>query len=236
MTTDTMSAVRGYDAGLAAPEETMSLAEETAALIAKSATMFNDEQKAIYKHAQEHIAASDILETALGVGDEAPMFELPDAHGTKVDLADVLKSGPAIVSFYRGAWCPFCNLEIRAMQRELASAEAAGVTLVAISPNTPDESLGLIDKADLTFSVLSDAENAVAKQFNLVYQMEEGLVDLYRDQGRDIAAMNDSEVWELPVPATYVIDRDGVIRYAFVDLNHRARAEPADVVAVAAGL
>ena len=83
---------------------------------------------------------------------------------------------------------------------------------------------------------LSDAENAVAKQFNLVYEMEQSLVDLYVGQGRDIAGMNGSADWELPVPATYVIDRGGVIRYAFIDLNHRARAEPSEVVAVAAGL
>lgn len=214
----------------------MTLAEETAALITKSATMFTPEMGVIYKRAQEHIEASGILETALKVGDTAPMFKLPDAHGNMVDLADVLASGPAVVSFYRGAWCPFCNLELRAMQRELAGAEAAGVTLVAISPNTPDESLALLAQSELTFPVLSDAENAVAKQFNLVYDMEQSLVDLYVEQGRDIAGMNGSAVWELPVPATYVIDQAGVIRYAFVDLNHRARAEPSEVVAVASGL
>lgn len=212
----------------------MSLADETAALAAQSATRFSDERKAIYRKAQEHIEATDILSTALGVGDRAPMFELPDAKGEMVRLADVLASGPAVISFYRGAWCPFCNLELRAMQRELAAAEAAGVTLVAISPNTPDESLDLISEADLTFPVLSDADNAVARQFNLVYEMEAGIVDFYRSQGRDIARMNGSDVWELPVPATYVVDQGGVIRYAFVDLNHRVRAEPSEVVAVAA--
>ena len=172
----------------------MTLAEETAALITKSAAMFTPEMGVIYKRAQEHIEASGVLETALKVGDTAPMFELPDAHGKMVNFADVLASGPAVVSFYRGAWCPFCNLELRAMQRELAGAEAAGVTLVAISPNTPDESLALIDKSELTFPVLSDAENAVAKQFNLVYDMEQSLVDLYVEQNRDIAAMNGSAV------------------------------------------
>ncbi len=214
----------------------MTLAEDTAALITKSAAMFTPEMGVIYKRAQEHIEASGILETALKVGDNAPNFKLPDAHGNMVDFADVLASGPAVVSFYRGSWCPFCNLELRAMQRELAGAEAAGVTLVAISPNTPDESLSMISEAELTFPVLSDANNVVAKQFNLVYEMEESLVNLYREQNRDIAGMNGSEVWELPVPATYVVDQAGVIRYGFVDLNHRARAEPAEVVAVAAGL
>jgi peroxiredoxin len=214
----------------------MTLAEEVEALTAKSRANADAERKAIYAKAAESIAASDILEEALQVGDEAPMFELPDAFGHVVKLADILKTGPAIVSFYRGSWCPFCNLELRALQRELHAVDAAGTTLVAISPNKPDESLGLIEKHEITFPVLSDQDNTVAKQFNLVYEMEPGLVDHYRGIDRDIGEMNDSEVWELPVPATYVIDESGVIKFAFVDLNHRVRAEPADVVAVAAAL
>jgi peroxiredoxin len=214
----------------------VTLAEENAALMAVSAAKATDEMKAIYKTAQEHIVGEGILEKALGVGDMVPMFELPDADGQMVSLADVLANGPAVISFYRGAWCPFCNLELRAMQRELASAEASNVTMVAISPNTPDTSRDLVAEAEVTFPVLSDAENAVARQFNLVYEMEAGLVDFYKAQGRDINKMNGSEVWELPVPATYVVDTSGVIQYAYVDLNHRARAEPSEVVAIAAAL
>lgn len=214
----------------------MTLADETAALAAAAGANATPERKAIYGKAQQHIEASNILDTALKVGDTAPMFELPGADGVTVKLADVLASGPAVVSFYRGAWCPFCNLELRAMSRELDNAEAAGVTLVAISPNTPDTSAKMVDEGELTFPVLSDAENAVAKSFNLVYEMEEGLVDFYKAEGRDIAGMNGSEVWELPVPATYVIDTTGVIQYAYVDLNHRVRAEPSEVIAIAAAL
>jgi peroxiredoxin len=214
----------------------MTLAEDNAALIEKSAAKATDEMKVIYKTAQEHIVAQGIPERALGVGDSAPMFALPDAHGQMVSFADVLSNGPAVVSFYRGAWCPFCNLELRAMQRELESAQASNVTLVAISPNTPDTSLDFVNEIEVTFPVLSDAENTVAKQFNLVYEMEAGLVDFYKSQSRDIDKMNGSDVWELPVPATYVIDQGGVVRFAYVDLNHRARAEPSEVVAIAAGL
>ncbi len=214
----------------------MTLAEEMAAFAAQGRATHSAERKAIYAGAAEALAATDILQTALGVGDRAPMFELPDAFGHQVKLADLLEKGPAIVSFYRGSWCPFCNMELRALQREVASADACGATLVAISPNVPDESLGLIAKHEITFPVLSDHENVVAKQFHLVYEMEPAMVAYYRRIGRDVGAMNGSEAWELPVPATYVIDRTGVIRFAFVDLNHRARAEPADVVAAAADL
>lgn len=214
----------------------MTLAEELEARREKGRQDFDPRRKAVYKKAAEAIAETDILEQALREGDEAPMFELPDAFGRVVGLAELLDQGPAIVSFYRGAWCPFCNLELRALERELDAAAAAGATLVAISPAKPDVSAEVIEDLGLTYPVLSDHDNAVAKQFGLVYEMEKGLVAYYREIGRDVAAMNDSERWELPVPATYVIDRSGVIRYAFVDLNHRVRAEPADVVAVTASL
>jgi len=217
-------------------KNTPTLAEELEALAARSRASSSEETKAVYRKSAESVAASGILEQALRAGDAAPMFELPDAHGTIVRLADILEKGPAIVSFYRGSWCPFCNLELRALQRELDAVDAAGATLVAISPNKPDESLGLIAKHELTFPVLSDHENEVAKQFKLVFEMHPDLVAHYKAIDRRIDEMNASDVWELPVPATYVIDRAGVIRYAYIELSHRVRAEPAEVIAAAASL
>lgn len=214
----------------------MSLADQTAALTQKSMTMFSDDVKAVYGKNQKHAEAQLSADDALGVGDSAPMFELPDAHGNPVSLAEVLENGPVVISFYRGAWCPFCNLELRAMQQELANAEAANVTLVAISPNSPDTSLEFANEIEVTFPVLSDTDNVVAKQFNLVFELDESLIEMWTNDGRDIAALNGSDKWELPVPATYVVDQSGVIQYAFVDLNHRERAEPSEVVAIAAGL
>ncbi len=214
----------------------MTLAEQNAALIEKSMGMLSDEVKAVYGENQKHVEAQEHLKNALGVGDTAPMFELPDADGNTVSLAEVLKNGPAVVSFYRGSWCPFCNLELRAMQQELANAEAANVTLVAISPNTPDISSDFAKEIEVTFPVLSDVDNVVAKQFNLVFGISDGLIELMTEQGRDLTEMNGSQNWELPIPATYVIDQSGVIQFAFVDTNHRARAEPSEVVAIAAAL
>lgn len=214
----------------------MTLAEQNAALVEKSMTMFSDDVKAIYGANQKHVEAQEHLKNALGVGDTVPSFALPDANGDTVSLADVLADGPVVLSFYRGSWCPFCNLELRAMQQELANAEAANVTLVAISPNTPDISSEFAKEIEVTFPVLSDVDNAVARQFNIVFEINDGLAELMKEQGRDLTEMNGSDKWELPIPATYVIDQAGVIQFAFVDTNHRARAEPSEVVAIAAAL
>ena len=214
----------------------MSLKEELQARVEKGRASFDAERSAVYARQAEALAQSDILERALRTGDTAPMFDLPDAHGNRVRLSDVLHDGPAVISFYRGSWCPFCNLELRALQREVEGARRAGVTLVAISPNKPDISEEMIDDLGLTFPVLSDSGNEVGSAFGLVYEMVPEQVDYYRDHGRDIGAMNGTETWTLPVPATYVVDGAGIIRFDFIDLNHRVRAEPSEVVAVAGSL
>lgn len=190
----------------------------------------------MYERAAEALEASGIEERVLREGDTAPDFELPDAMGRPVRLADLREKGPVIVSFYRGQWCPFCNLELRGLQRALGEVESAGATLVAISPNTPDVTMSTVEKLELEFPVLSDYDNLVAKQFNLVYEMIPENIEMYLDHGRDIGTLNGTGKWELPIPATYVIDRKGMIRYAFVDLNHRRRAEPSEVAAIAADL
>jgi len=190
----------------------------------------------MYERAAAALQASGIGDRVLREGDTAPDFELPDAVGRLVRLTDLRARGPVIISFYRGQWCPFCNLELRGLQRALEEVESAGATLVAISPNTPDVTMSTVEKLELEFPVLSDHDNLVAKQFNLVYEMTPENVEMYRDHGRDIGTLNGTGKWELPIPATYVIDRSGTIHYAFVDLNHRRRAEPSEVAAIAADL
>lgn len=214
----------------------MALAEELADRAAQGRTRLPNETQEMYERALAALDSSGITDRALGEGDTAPDFELPNAVGERVRLSDLLSSGPVILSFYRGQWCPFCNLELRALQRAITDIESAGATLVAVSPNTPDTSLTTVEKHSLTFPVLSDHDNLVAKQFNLVYEMTAENIENYREKGRDIPAMNGTDKWELPIPATYVINSDRVIRYSFVDTNHRVRGEPSEVVAVAARL
>jgi len=214
----------------------MSLRDELAEFAAAGKKSFDPNRAAIYAKQSAAIAETPILDKALRTGDTAPMFELPDAYGRPVRLQDLLAAGPVILSFYRGSWCPFCNLELRALQRELDNVVNAGARLVAISPNRPDISVELIDKLELTFPVLSDRDNRVGEQFGLVYEVIPEQRDLYLAGGRDLRELNGSERWTLPVPATYVIDRAGTIRFDFIDLNHRVRAEPSEVVAVAESL
>lgn len=176
------------------------------------------------------VADSGIVGSAVAVGDTAPTFTLPDANGESVNLHTLLQSGPVVVSFYRGGWCPYCNLELRALQAVLGDIEAAGAALVAISPQTPDESLSTQQKAELDFHVLSDAGSDVIRRYGLVYTVDAATREVLGAFGNDLALINGTDAWELPVPATYVIAQDGTVVYAFADPDFRNRAEPADIV------
>ncbi|MCB2100573.1 MAG: AhpC/TSA family protein [Rhodobacterales bacterium] len=178
------------------------------------------------------LAASGLAGRALGVGDRAPDFTLPDATGKPLSSADLRARGPLVISFYRGSWCPYCNLELRALQALAPDFAARGARLVAISPEQPDGSLSLAEKHALTFDVLSDAGNATARAFGLVYTVDPELRAIYTDKFNiDLPAHNGDDSWELPMPGTYVVGADGVITFAQVDSNHQNRAEPADVLA-----
>ncbi len=167
----------------------------------------------------------------LAVDDEAPNFTLPNAQGGSVILADLVKKGPVVLAFYRGGWCPYCNLELKALQGMLPQFEQAGATLVAVSPQTPDNSLSTVEKDELSFPVLSDSGNEVASRYGLVWTIPESLRSIYTQFGIDIPVANGDGTFTLPVPGTFVIDRNCVVRYAFADADYTKRAEPSDVLA-----
>ncbi len=181
---------------------------------------------------ERHIAElrNGIEKTALKVGDRAPAIVLGNAKGEIVDVGAMLKRGPVIVTFYRGGWCPYCNLELRAFQQVLPEIEAAGASLVAISPEKPDDTLSTAEKNALSFEVLSDVGQKVGRAFGLVYNFSDALKSAYKEFGQDISARNGAEEWALPISATYVIDRGGTIVYAYTDADYRDRADPADVL------
>jgi len=160
---------------------------------------------------------------------------LGNAKGERVDVGALLKKGPVIVTFYRGGWCPYCNIELKAFQDVLPQITAAGASLVAISPEKPDDSLSTAEKNALTFEVLSDVGHEVGRAFGLVYEFTNELRGAYENFGLDIPAKNGAPgQWALPVSATYVIDANGTIIYAYTDADYRDRADPKDVLAVLA--
>ncbi|MCC7412746.1 MAG: AhpC/TSA family protein [Gammaproteobacteria bacterium] len=196
----------------------------------QSAEKMPAEIRAKMARADEALAASGLPARSLREGRTVPDFTLPNARGEDVSLAALLARGPVVLSFYRGGWCPYCNLELRALQNVLGEIETLGASLVAISPEQPDQSLSTAGKNALAFEVLSDAGNRVARDFGLVFELAEELRPVFAKFGIDLAARNGDDSFELPVPATYVIDRGGVVRYAFVDTDYRKRAEPLDIL------
>ncbi|AOX02023.1 alkyl hydroperoxide reductase [Moorena producens PAL-8-15-08-1] len=190
----------------------------------------SEEAKAIMAKAGEDLAKSGIVDNSLNVGDKAPNFTLPNAVGKLVELQDLLATGAVVISFYRGQWCPYCNLELRALQQFLPEMQKLGATLVAISPQTPDNSLSTTEKNHLTFEVLSDVGNKIAKEFGLVFTVPEELRPVYQSFGIDLPAHNGDETFELPIAATYVINPHGIITHAFVDLDYTKRLDPEEIV------
>lgn len=181
---------------------------------------------ALYEARIEELRASFALEKAVGAGDEAPGFSLPDVRGNPVSLSGLLQYGPVVVTFYRGGWCPYCNIQLRAYQAMLPEMAALGARLVAISPQLPDGSMGTAEKNALTFEVLSDVGNFVARRFGLVYALPEDLREALRSNNKALPAINGDGSWELPVPATYVIAPDGRIVLASIEVDYRKRLEP----------
>lgn len=174
--------------------------------------------------------------SALAVGAQAPAFSLPDARGGNVALAHLTAQGPVVLVFYRGAWCPYCDMQLRAYQETLPEIHALGARMVAVSPQTPDETLSTAEKKALAFPVLSDAGNAVARQFGLVFRVPPGLEAVHRGFGVDLARTNGDPSNELPVPAVFVIGRDGRVAFRHIDADYRSRLEPAELLRQLSGL
>ncbi|WP_089100228.1 peroxiredoxin-like family protein [Streptomyces hyaluromycini] len=189
------------------------------------------EMRQVMDRAGQELADSGQARRALTVGDRAPHFTLPSASGATRNLDDLLAEGPVVLTFYRGAWCPYCNIALRALQQHHVDITARGARLVAVSPQIPDESLSLAEKHSLTFDVLSDTGSNTAKEYGLAFDLPDDLAAVYDKLGLDLQHVNGGHPRTLPLPATYVIDHDGTIRWAFVDTDYTTRAEPADILA-----
>jgi peroxiredoxin len=165
------------------------------------------------------------------VGDPAPMFTLPNATGRAVSLGQLLASGPVVLTFYRGLWCPYCNLAQRALQQHLPEITELGASLASISLQGPDDSLTMAERNNLEFEVLSDVGGTVSKSYGLLFTLPRYLRETYEKMGHPLPAFNGTEDWTLPIPAAFVVDRAGVVRFRFADPDYTRRADPADVLA-----
>ncbi|XQF90005.1 peroxiredoxin-like family protein [Pseudoalteromonas espejiana] len=179
----------------------------------------------------EELIAQHIKNNALQVGAKVSNFNLSNHNGENIELTDLLNKGPVIISFYRGGWCPYCNLELKALNDYLPQFKTQSAQLIAISGQLPDETLSTTQKNALEFDVLSDVSNKVADQFGLLFTLDERIQALYTQFGIDFEHYYGDKSYKLPLPATYVINQDGIITYAFLNEDYTLRAEPADVMA-----
>lgn len=196
------------------------------------------EVAAAYAANIRRVRSEGVVDAALGVGDRAPRFTLPDLGGHPVDLATMLAVGPVIVSFFRGGWCPYCVLELRAYQEEAERLIASDVGLLAITPQLPDLAARPVEEHGFGFPVLYDGGNRVARSFGIVHTVAADVLAIYRERGIDLERHHGTGTREdeLPLPATFVIDRRGIVRFAFASADYTERAEPNDVIDVALAL
>ncbi|VUC25550.1 unnamed protein product [Clonostachys rosea] len=164
-------------------------------------------------------------EFAVQIGDKFPSFTLSDATGKQVSSEDLLAKGPLLVTFYRGQWCPYCNVALQFLQRQLDDFTARGVTLVAMTPELPDYSLSTTEKNELKFPVLTDLGNGVARKLGLVYN-QSAAKEFYKERGIDFNARHGDDSYEVPVPATLLVDSSGIVRQKYVEPDFRKRIEP----------
>lgn len=189
------------------------------------------ETTAIHARAVEELKLRGIAAGALPVGAKAPRFELQDHGGKLVRSSDLLGRGRLVVCFIRGRWCPFCVGQMEAMNLALPLIDEAGASLVAISPQTVKQSFFMRDQHRLRFPLLTDAGNQLARQFRLTYRVPAEQEAIYRRAFVNLPFTNGDDSWELPIPATYIIDRDGTILYASADEGYTERPEPGEIVA-----
>ena len=211
----------------------MSLQDKLDALRTKFETeMAPPEVVAVLHRVTADLIASGQAERALKAGDHAPAFELPDPDGKIVSSRDLLAHGPLVLTFYRGAWCPFCNLDLQALEAARPDIEARGASLIAISQQTAANSRKSQRSNNLGFPIVGDKGGELADEFGLRWHLPPDLQAVHKQLGADLTAFNGEGSWTLPMPARYVIAPDGIIAYAEVNADYTRRPEPSDVFPV----
>ncbi len=204
------------------------IAEYKAAFVQKAPQNVQE----LMKQVTQELADTGIVDKAPKVSDKILPFSLSNQHGDTVKLETLLEKGPVVLTFYRGGWCPYCNLELKAFQDQLANIKGENGTLVAITPELPDSSLSTAEKNALDFEVLSDVNSDYARSLGLVFSLAEELRPIYLSFGIEVEKHNGEGQFDLPLAATFVIAQDGTVASSFVTADYTARQEPAEVVAV----
>ncbi|RZK30527.1 MAG: AhpC/TSA family protein [Hymenobacter sp.] len=212
------------------PASTTNFQQELAATAQHVASALPPAASQIIDGGIAQVEAAGLTQQVLAAGQLAPSFTLPDAAGQPQTLAALLAQGPVVLAFYRGNWCPYCNVQLRAYQQALPELALRGATLVAVSPQTPELSSLTASEKELAFPVLSDVGNVVARQYGLAYGVGPEVAGTLRNVGIDLAAFNGTHDDELPLTATFVINTDGVIGWRWVEANFKHRADPAAII------
>ena len=215
----------------------LSIREQSEQLQAASAAQLPADVVEVFSRNAQQFHARGVPAGAVKVGDTLASFTLRNAVGEPVSLHDLLATGPAVLVFYRGGWCPYCNLALRTYQRELLpQLEARGATLAAISPQTPDQSLSTAEKAALTFEVLSDPGSRLARRIGIAFEQAEEVLAAQRKLGLDLAQVNEERSTELPMPTVLIVDPDRTVRFVEVHPDYTTRTEVADIIDALAGV
>ncbi|WP_108867213.1 peroxiredoxin-like family protein [Aquimarina aquimarini] len=208
----------------------MSLTNDLKSLAQNSAKKHPENVQQIMKNGIQVLKDADIVSQALKTGNAIPEITLPNAANKNISIQELLLDKKVILSFYRGGWCPYCNLELKALQQALPDFEENGATLVAISPETPDNSLTTSEKNNLSFEVLSDVNNKIAEKFNLTFTLPQDLVEIYKGFNIDLEKSNGNTEQQLPISATYIINQDGTILYDHIKEDYKQRADPEELI------
>lgn len=217
-------------AALGDETQVKTLQEQLQQKAAEAGKRYPPEMLKVMRDAVATVRATGVEKSAKQVGDTAIDAELTGWNGKQVRLSDMWRQGSVVLMWYRGGWCPYCNLQLRAMQKEMKAIEGAGAKLVVLTPELPEKAQETAEANDVSFVALHDKQNATARQYGLVFDLPETILPIYRDKLK-LAEFNGSDAMELPLSATYVIDTNGKIRYAFLNADYTQRAEPAEVVA-----
>jgi peroxiredoxin len=215
----------------------LTIHEQSEQMKAAAAEQLPADVLAVFNRSIEDLLNQGLPDGSIKQGDVLEPFSLFDATNSLVSLDQLVASGPAVIVFYRGGWCPYCNIALRTYQRELLpQLDAFGARLVAISPQTPDESLSTVEKAELGFTVLSDPGSRLADQMGIAFEQADDVLDAQRVLGLDLSKVNAEGAVRLPRPTVLIVDQQRSVRFVDIQPDYTARTEVADIIAALAAL